>query len=578
MTIPKGGPQPTLTAVYEQSFSRNLGILTHEEQSRLAAATVLIVGTGGIGSNCAVTLARMGVGGFHLVDPDIFELANINRQFGARVSTVGSYKVDVLRDELADINPSARLRTWRRKFTAELADEVFEGVDACIDAIDFYCLDAHLLLHEAAREKGRYVFMGSPVGFSACLQIFDPAGMSLRDYCGITDGMDPVEMQLRYACGLVPQLAHLSYYDVSRAGSNTDFLKGEGPSLGSACILASALVAGEVALTLLERRKPRAIPHTLQYDPCTYRNEAVYLEGGMSNYDPSEVLSTVADKSSLVVNIFDTLYRKSRAETLALPDGGELCYRCQGEGPAVVFLSPVGGDTSFWSRQAPVFAERFRTITLDNRGIGRSSALPADASTSDMALDVITLVEHLGIGPVALIGCALGGLIAMQMALLRPELVSALSLVSCYEAADDLVRATTAEWRAEAKQGGMDAVFDRSLPWLFSDEYRLGHEDELYKLKTFYRVNRQDPDEFCKQIIVANAFQPVRPAGDLSCPVQIIHGGEDRLIGVEHARLLHRRIPGSQLEILSRAGHFLTWEASAKYNDLVLGFIKERGS
>lgn len=560
------------SAVYDESFARNLGILTAEEQQRLAAATVLIVGTGGIGGNCAAILARMGVGGFNLVDPDTFELANINRQFGAKVSTVGRRKVDVVRSEIEDVNPSARIRTWPEKFTPGIADEIFDGVDICIDAIDFYCIVDHLLLHEAARERGRFVLMGSPVGFSACLQIFDPGGMSLREYCGIADGMDAVEMQLRYACGLVPRLAHLSYYDVSKAGSNTDFLKGEGPSLASACTLAAALVAGEVAMILLGRRKPRAIPHTLQHDPCTFRHEAVYLDGGMGNYDPTPVLDAVEDKSSLVVNIFDTLYRKARAELLDLPDGGRLCYRVAGEGRPVLFVPPVGADTSFWSRQAPDLSARFRTITLDNRGVGRSSLLPPGATVATMAADVLALLDHLEIDRVALVGCALGGLVAMQAALLRPERVAALSLAACYRQADATILETTQAWRTTAREAGMDAVFDCTLPWLFSADYCRSHEDELYKLKTFYRVNQQHPEEFCKQTLIANRFRPDRPLSAIRCPVQLIHGGEDRLVRPSHSQDLHRLIPASTVAILS-GGHFVNWETSRAFNDLVGSFL-----
>lgn len=572
--IGQAGPD----SVYQQSFSRNLGILTPEEQARLRSATVLIVGTGGIGSNCAALLARMGVGGFRLVDPDVFELANINRQLGAKVGTVGRHKVDVVRDEITDINPSARVRTWRQGFAPELADEIFQGSDICIDAIDFYRIADHLALHEAARRHDRYVVMGSPVGFSACLQVFDPKGMSLPDYCAIAEGMDPVEMQLRYACGLVPRLAHLSYYDVSKSGSNTDFLKGEGPSLASACALASALAAGEIAMILLDRRKPRAIPHTLQYDPCTFRNEAVYLEGGMGNYDPSEALDTVEDKSSLVVNIFDTFYRKSKAETVDLPDGGQLCYRVQGEGPPLILLSPVGADTSFWSRQAPALSERFRTITFDHRGIGRSSALPPDADCASMGGDVIALIERLGVPRVALSGCALGGLIAIQVALLRPDLVAALSLLSCYEVADETILRATADWRAAASDAGMDAVFERSVQWVFADDYRESHQDELYKLKTFYRVNRQAPAQFCAQVLIANRFEPVRPLSELSCRVQILHGRDDRLVDSSHAHALHRLIPGSRLEIIGGGGHFLNWEMSVDYNERVARFVDEEAS
>ncbi len=564
-------------AVYDASFSRNLGILTAEEQKRLSEATVLVVGTGGIGGNCVSILARMGVGGFHLVDPDSFELANINRQFGAKVSTQGRYKVDVISEEISDINPSVRIKSWKEPFSEANADAAFEGVDICIDAIDFYSIADHLLFHRIARRKGRFIVMGSPVGFSACLQVFDPEGMSLEEYCGIADTMDPVEQQLRYACGIVPRLAHISYYDVSKQNTNTDFLRGKGPSLASACSLAASFVAGEIVTILLNRRKPRVIPHTLQHDPYTFRNEAIYVDGGMSAYDPSEVIDGIEDKSSMVVNIFDHFYRKVHAATLDLRDGGSLCYRIEGKGKPVLLLSPVGADTSFWARQGPFLAQDLQIITLDNRGIGRSSSLPEGATTVDMAQDVIQLIEHLELSEVAVVGCALGGLIGLQMALLRPDLISGLSVCSAYAAADETIMTITKSWRQLARQSGMDAVFDASLDKVFAPEYRRNNNDELYKLKTFYRVNQQHPEEFCKQTRAANLFEPVVPLSEIACPVQVVHGDADSLVAPSLGQELHEVIPGSELILVPGGGHFLNWERSGEYNAHIGDFLAAIG-
>ncbi|OIQ31590.1 MAG: hypothetical protein BM562_06985 [Alphaproteobacteria bacterium MedPE-SWcel] len=559
-------------SVYAESFSRNIGILTEGEQEALAAATVLVVGSGGIGSNCLATLARMGVGGFHIVDPDIFELANINRQFGATVSNDGRFKVDVLREAILDINPDARVTVCREYFSRAIADRVFDGVDICIDAIDFYRIEDHLTFHRAARARGLYVLMGSPVGFSACLQVFDPDGMTLADYCGIRDGQPEMEKQLRYACGIVPRLAHISYYDVSKQGSNTDFMQGSGPSVASACVLAAALVASEIVMILLNRHRPRAIPHTLQYDPCTQRYEAVYLDGGMTAYDPTDVLETITDKSSLVVNIFDHFYRKVHAATLELRDGGSLCYRSEGKGPPLLLIPPVGGDTSFWARQAPQLADRFRVITVDNRGAGRSSGLPHDADCATMAADILELVAHLDLEQVVLAGCAMGGLIALQAALMAPGKIGGISLCSAYLAADDTILSVTEDWRRRARQAGMGAVFDDSIEYLFGQDYRARNADELYKLKTFYRVNEQHVDEFCKQTLIANRFAPLTDPKGISCPVQILHGGADRLVVPQHAATLASAMGAPPPVILQGAGHFLTWENAAQYNHLLTEF------
>lgn len=562
-------------AVYRESFSRNIGILTEDEQRTLAKATVAIVGTGGIGSNCAAILARMGIGNFILVDPDRFELANINRQSGADTLSVGALKVDVVEAQIAAINPSAVITKLAESFTDANAGRALDGADICIDAIDFYAIEAHLLLHARARERGLYILMGSPVGFSASMQIFDPNGMSMAEFCGIEPQMMPMEKQLRYACSVVPKLAHIGYYDVSKAGSNTDFMKGTGPSLACACMLAASLVASEAVMILLQRRKPRAIPYIFQFDPCTRRYEDDYLDGGMTQFDPSDVLDKIDDRGSLVVNIFDHFYRKVHADRLPLAGGGALCYRSEGksDNPSVLFVSPVGTDTSFWSRQCGHLNRDFRLLTVDNRGVGRSSPLPDGATTADMAGDLVALIEHLDTGPVHVVGLALGGLVAQQLALLRPDLVDRLVLVSAYQRADETIVSTTERWRQKALSDGMQALFDETIPYVFSSAYRAANADELTKLKTFYRVNEQEPASFVAQTLAGNRHVPVRPLSEIATPSLIVHGAADTLVAPAHAESLRRAIRGSRLEIVAGGAHFLNWEMHEAFNALLRDFL-----
>jgi tRNA A37 threonylcarbamoyladenosine dehydratase len=77
-------------------FSRNIGLLTEAEQRRLLGARVAVAGAGGVGGLHALTLARLGVGKFHIADFDTFEPANVSRQFSASQRTFGRNKAEVL--------------------------------------------------------------------------------------------------------------------------------------------------------------------------------------------------------------------------------------------------------------------------------------------------------------------------------------------------------------------------------------------------------------------------------------------------------------------------------------------------
>jgi molybdopterin/thiamine biosynthesis adenylyltransferase len=399
-----------------------VGILTAAEQQKLTRSIVAIAGLGGVGGNVLMLLARMGVGSFRLADFDRFEEVNINRQSGSSTATLGQPKVEVLAREVRAINRAVDVAVFGEGITPKNADEVLEGAAIVVDAVDFYAIDSHLVVHAAARRHGLYTVMGSAVGFSACLQVFDPNGMSIEEYCDMREGMLPLEKQLRYACSIVPQLLHINYFDVSRGDSNTDFMKNTGPSVSVACALAASLVATEVVLILLERRKPRCIPYTFQFDPYTYRYAQTYSEGGMRNYDPTEVIASINDKSSFVPRVLDMLYlagKRARAKV----NGAELAYRVEGAGEPLLLLSPLGADASFWLRQVPALASTRKVISFGHRGAPSSSPTDETCSIEQMANDALTLLDQLGTAKADLVGLAIGSLVAQQMARLAPSRV-----------------------------------------------------------------------------------------------------------------------------------------------------------
>ena len=115
-------------------------ILGADAVARLAASTVMVVGIGGVGSNCVEALARGGVGRLVLVDCDVVAPSNVNRQAIAFQSTVGRRKTEVMAAMVTDINPEARVETVDRFLVAEelggFLDAYRGRVDYVVDAID----------------------------------------------------------------------------------------------------------------------------------------------------------------------------------------------------------------------------------------------------------------------------------------------------------------------------------------------------------------------------------------------------------------------------------------------------------
>jgi len=264
---------------YHEAFSRNIGLLTEEEQARVRRARVAVGGLGGVGGNHVLALARIGFGSFSLADLDHFELANMNRQAGASVNTLGRSKVEVTADIVRAINPEADLRLFPNGITRENIGDFLDGAIAAVDGIDFFNMDARRLLFREARVREIHALTSAPVGFGATLHVFSPTGMSFDEYFDIHDGMSLPAQLIQFVLGLAPERAHRSYFPPGAV----DLEKRRAPSLAPGCLLASVLVATAITNLVVKKRPPKVAPHFSQFDPLVQTYKTGYLRGGNRN-------------------------------------------------------------------------------------------------------------------------------------------------------------------------------------------------------------------------------------------------------------------------------------------------------
>lgn len=254
---------------YREAFSRNVGWVTRAEQNLLRGKKVAIAGMGGVGGVHLLTLARLGIGAFHIADFDSFDLVNFNRQVGATMSSLGQPKAQVLRAMALDVNPELVLRVFDGGVNAGNIDAFLEGVDIYVDGLDFFAFSARRLVFEACRVKGIPACTAAPLGMGAAVLNFMPGGMSFEDYFGWGDLPD-AEKALRFLVGLAPAGLHGPYLVDSSAAN---FAEQRGPSTIIGCQLAAGMAATESLKILLKRGKVWAAPHGLHFD--AYRNRFV---------------------------------------------------------------------------------------------------------------------------------------------------------------------------------------------------------------------------------------------------------------------------------------------------------------
>jgi adenylyltransferase/sulfurtransferase len=154
-------------------YSRHLLIpeVGLEGQKKLKAASVLIIGTGGLGSPVALYLAAAGVGRIGLVDYDVVDESNLQRQVIHGASRVGDLKVESARDRMLDVNPDIVVDVYNEPFTSENAFRIAGPYDVIVDGTDNF--PTRYLTNDLCVLTGKPNVYGSIFRFDGQLSVFD---------------------------------------------------------------------------------------------------------------------------------------------------------------------------------------------------------------------------------------------------------------------------------------------------------------------------------------------------------------------------------------------------------------------
>ncbi|MBQ8263728.1 MAG: HesA/MoeB/ThiF family protein [Oscillospiraceae bacterium] len=171
----------------EQRFKRNIPTISEEEQALLRTKRAVIIGCGGLGGYIAEFLARAGVGGLTLVDGDVFEESNLNRQTLALECNIGMSKAKAAAERVKTIDSAIDVRFAEEFFTAENAAEILKDADIVMDALDN--IPARLLLEDECAARGLILVHGAVQGWAAQVCVSEAgSGVLHRIYGSSTGG------------------------------------------------------------------------------------------------------------------------------------------------------------------------------------------------------------------------------------------------------------------------------------------------------------------------------------------------------------------------------------------------------
>ena len=172
----------TLTPDQRNRYQRHLLVpeVGEEGQIKLLDAKVLLLGAGGLGSPAALYLAAAGVGTIGVIDMDVVDESNLQRQILHNVDRVGDRKVDSAKKTLTALNPDVNVVTYDTRLGADNIMEILEGYDVVVDGADNF--PSRYLLNDASVKLGIPVVHGSIFRFEGQVTVFDPRnGPTYRD-------------------------------------------------------------------------------------------------------------------------------------------------------------------------------------------------------------------------------------------------------------------------------------------------------------------------------------------------------------------------------------------------------------
>ena len=175
-------------------YRRNAGTLSAQQQLRLLRSSVAVVGCGGLGGYMVETLARLGVGKLTVIDPDVFEEHNLNRQLFCSLETLGVRKVEVARQRVAAINPAVELSPLPEAFGEQNGERLLRGHQVVADALD--SISVRRELGALCSRLGIPLVHGSIGGFFGQLTVQLPGGDSLKKIYGESGDERGIEAKL----------------------------------------------------------------------------------------------------------------------------------------------------------------------------------------------------------------------------------------------------------------------------------------------------------------------------------------------------------------------------------------------
>ena len=258
-----------------------------------------------------------------------------------------------------------------------------------------------------------------------------------------------------------------------------------------------------------------------------------------------------------------------------MPHADGLYYERHGAGDPLLMITGWTISCAVFEPVLDLYAEHFECIVYDHRGSARSSGTPP-RTMGALAESAARLLTDLGVPRAHVCGLSMGGMVAQELALRRPERVRGLILGGTTPGGPFAPRLGPREILSIAR----GTVTERGIraPLLFSSEFRREQPERVRELLRHFKAHRSSLKAIAAQTLASARFDTTLRLGRLRAPTLVMHGERDRLVPLAASRLLAARIPDAELAVVPGAGHAYGLEAPQESLDLMLEWLERRAS
>jgi len=252
--------------------------------------------------------------------------------------------------------------------------------------------------------------------------------------------------------------------------------------------------------------------------------------------------------------------------------GAKIYWDEQGAGEPLLLIMGLAYPSDMWYRSRPVLAKNYRTIAIDNRGIGRSDMPAGPYPIALMASDALAVLDAAGVESAHVYGISMGGMIAQELTLQHPNRVRSLILGCTAAGGPTVVQAEPEVGRMLMARSVMtpEQAAEAAIPFIYDAGTPRARIDEDVNIR---RPWFPRPEAYLAQLQGILAWEGYSRLPRITAPTLVIHGENDRLVPAANGKLIAGRIPGARFLTLPDASHIYPTDQTEASDGAILDFL-----